>query len=115
MALLAPTAAAIAAGDTTEETWAGAGGFVVNIVDSGGHGRRLRRPQVSCSCFRARLRANLTNFTLFDASGTNGDTIEEAWAGAGGSVVNIVDSGGHGKRLRRPQVSCSCFRARFEG
>ena len=53
LTLLAPTAAAIAAGDTTEETWAGAGDFVVNIVDSGGHGRRLRRPQVSCSCFRA--------------------------------------------------------------
>ena len=64
LTLLAPTVAAIAAGDTIEDVWAGAGGFVVNIVDSGGHGRRLRRPQVNCSSFRARLRANLTNFTL---------------------------------------------------
>ena len=49
----------VAAGDTTEEAWAGAGGFVVNIVDSGGHGKRLRRPQVSCSCFRARCALGL--------------------------------------------------------
>ena len=67
------------------------------------------------------LRANLTNFTLFTllaptaAAIAAEDTIEEAWAGAGGFVVNIVDSGGHGRRLRRPQVSGSCFRARFGG
>jgi len=66
------TAAAIAAEGTTEEVWAGAGGFVVNMVDSGGHAKRLRRPKVICSCFRARLRAYLTDFTLFDASCTNG-------------------------------------------
>jgi len=87
LTLLAPTAAAIAAGDTTEEARAGAGGFVVDIVDSGGHGKRLRRPRVSCSCFRARLRANLTNFTLFDASGTNGRRYRGGrhhWGGLGG-------------------------------
>ena len=72
---------------------------------------------MSCSCFRARMRANLTNFTLLTllaptvAAIAAGDTTEKAWAGAGGFVVNIVDSGGQGRRLRRPQVSCSCFRS----
>jgi len=72
LTLQAPTAAAIAAGGTTEEVWAGAGGFVVNMVDSSGHAKRLRRPQVIGRAFRALLRAYLTDFTLFDASGTNG-------------------------------------------
>ena len=57
--------------------------------------------------FRARLWANLTNFTLFGASGTNGrrGTTELVLACTSGLVVYIVDSGGHGRRLRRPQVS----------
>ena len=72
LTLQAPTAAAIAAGGTTEEVLACTGGLVVYIVDYSGHGRGLRRPQVSCSCFMARLLAYLANFTLFGASGTNG-------------------------------------------
>ena len=65
LTLLAPTAAAIAAGDTIEEAWAGAGGFVVNIVDSGGHGKRLRRPQVSCSFFKGALEGLFDPFYTF--------------------------------------------------
>ena len=54
-----------------EEVWADAGGFVVNMI-TGGHAKGLKRPQVICSCFRALLRAYFTDFTLLDASGTNG-------------------------------------------
>ena len=69
------------------------------IVDIGDYERRLRRPHVNSSCSRADAQAPTA------AAIAAGGTTEEVLACTGGLVVYIVDSRGHVRRLRRPQVS----------
>ena len=88
LTLQAPPAAAVAAVSATGEVRAGEDGTGEWLVVFGGHGRKLRRSWVSWLSSRASLGAFSTNFTLFDASGTNGRNCEcwvFTWASGAGS------------------------------